>query len=314
MRAHTAPVGGGPRRPDRGVALVVVLWLTTLLAVIAASLAFATRTETRAAADRVARAQARALAEAGIERAALELLRPPAERAWRTDGTVYGIELGDGTLEISVRAVNGRIDLNHAPPELLRGLFASLDIDADAAALADAVLDWRDEDDERRPQGAEDPEYAAAGRPYGARDGPFLALGEVTQVLGVSYAVYRQLRELVTIHARADQIDPASAPRGVLEAVPELAPEDIERFLAAREAGEPIERARVVLGSGARFLARSSPRAYAVRVRARSGRGALVHQQAVIRITGRPERPYVVLDRRAGGDMHGSAGKQAAGA
>lgn len=307
MTARAVPVIGARRRPERGVALVVVLWVTTLLAVIAASLAFATRTETRAAAQRIARAQAQALAQAGIERAALELLRPPAARAWRVDGTAYGLDLGDGTLEIAVRAVNGRIDLNHAPPEVLHGLFASLEVDADPAALADAVLDWRDTDDERRARGAEDPEYAAAGRPYGARDGPFLAAGEVTQVLGVSYPIYRQLRGLVTIHARADQIDPASAPRGVLEAIPGLDRRAIERFLAAREAGEPIESALPLLGGGARFLARSSPRAYVVRVRARSGRGALVRREAVIRITGRPERPYVVLERGVPGPAAGEA-------
>jgi general secretion pathway protein K len=47
--------------------------------------------------------------------------------------------------------------------------------------LVDAILDWRDEDDLHLVNGAEDPDYKAAGLPYGAKDGPFDSLEELQQ-------------------------------------------------------------------------------------------------------------------------------------
>ena len=65
------------------------------------------------------------------------------------------------------RAVDesARIDINAAPTPLLKGLLQNVGgLDADAAQhVVDAILDWRDADDLKRPNGAEAPDYRRPG-------------------------------------------------------------------------------------------------------------------------------------------------------
>ena len=54
-----------------------------------------------------------------------------------------------------------------------------------APRIADAVLDWRDDNSLRRPNGAEDRDYRTADRPGGAADAPFAHIGELRQLLPI---------------------------------------------------------------------------------------------------------------------------------
>ena len=67
--------------------------------------------------------------------------------------------MNTGEIAIVARATDetAKIDLNAAGEVLLRGLFTSVGgADPDLALrLVDAVMDWRDADDLRRPNGAE---------------------------------------------------------------------------------------------------------------------------------------------------------------
>ena len=83
-------------RSNRGIALISVLWITGLLAVMAASFASSTRTETRLAHNQEENAKAEALADAGVHRAAFGLLDADPARAWRAGGNGYAFSLGEG--------------------------------------------------------------------------------------------------------------------------------------------------------------------------------------------------------------------------
>lgn len=75
-----------PRR-QRGLALVVVLWVLVLLALIAASFTYTTRTEVNLTRNLIEAARAEALADAGVNRAILGLLAGA--------GGAGGIQFGD---------------------------------------------------------------------------------------------------------------------------------------------------------------------------------------------------------------------------
>ncbi|MGH8491456.1 MAG: general secretion pathway protein GspK, partial [Gammaproteobacteria bacterium] len=158
----------------QGFALVIVLWVVALLSIVAASLAFSMRTETTLAHDLVAQAQARALAEAGVYRGILELYNPDRLRRWRGDGSPHRIRLWGAPVTVSLQDEAGKIDLNSAQRDLLGTLLRASGIDDERRdALLDAIEDWRDADSLRRLNGAEDQEYEAAGRTYGAKDATF---------------------------------------------------------------------------------------------------------------------------------------------
>ena len=72
---------------DRGVALVVVIWTLALLSVIALSFTHGTRNQAVLARNVIENAQARALADAGVYRAAAALLSRRAADRWRADQT-----------------------------------------------------------------------------------------------------------------------------------------------------------------------------------------------------------------------------------
>src|SRR5262245_46643626 len=69
-----------------GVALVVVLWMLALLSVLAVGFVGNARTNLLIARNQYEQAQARALAEAGMQLAILGVLDPSLFPGWRLDG------------------------------------------------------------------------------------------------------------------------------------------------------------------------------------------------------------------------------------
>ncbi len=289
--AAPGPCGDRPR----GLALVMVLWVLVLLSVIAASFTATTRTETRLVANLVDGARAEALAEAGVYRAILALLEPDETQHWRADGTVYTFRFEGGEVLVSIQDEGGKIDLNQAQPELLRGLFISIGLDEhEADALIDAVGDFRDPDQLRRLNGAEDQDYEAAGLAHGAKDAAFEAVDEFRQVLGVDQALYERLAPLFTVYSGKTRINPYTAPRGVLSALPLLSPSDIEALLSARTQGAAEGERDIglpnVLSAEEYFYPRNSPFS-TIRAEARTAAGATFVREAVIRMQGSIGRP-----------------------
>ena len=201
---------------QRGIALVMVLWLTILLTVIASGFAFSMRSEALATRNALSLAQARAAADGAIERAAYELQRPRLPDAWALDGTPHYWQ--DGDIAIKVTAVDeaARIDLNVAPDALLKSMLLAQGLDDEkATSIAAAIADWRDPDDFKRPSGAEDADYRAAGLKYGPANGPFETVAEVGRVLGVTGDLYARLANVCTVYSRQPGINPLTASREV---------------------------------------------------------------------------------------------------
>jgi general secretion pathway protein K len=290
---------GASRASERGVALIAVLWGVALLAVIAGSFADAARTETVIARNLVERARATALAEAGIYRAVLGLLDPVAERRWRGDGQTYRFVLGGGEVRVSIQDEGGKIDLNAAPDALLVGLFRAAGRTEESAALADAVADWRDEDDLRRVNGAEENEYRTADLGHGPKNQAFEAIEELQQVLGVSLPLYEQVAPAVTVYSRRRSVNTATAPAQVLRSLPGMNEAKVRALLQEREQS-------LTAATEGRSSARAgaSPRSrigvYTIHAEARTAGGATFGREAVARITGESDQPFLFLAWRHG--------------
>ena len=224
------------RRRESGIALVLALWLTVLLTVLASGFAFSMRSEALATRNAVSRAQARAAADGAVERTAYELMRPRVTGAWTFDGQAHRWRDADAAIVVTAVDEAARIDLNTAPDALLKNLLIVIGgaDEAAAGALVDAIADWRDPDDLRRPNGAEAAEYQAANLKYAPANAPFETVGEVARVLGMTPAIYERIAPLVTVYSRQAGIDVIAASRGVLLALPNATPEAVDAFLQAR--------------------------------------------------------------------------------
>ena len=287
----------------RGIALISVLWIAGLLAVMAASFVSASRTEARFARNQQENAKAEALADAGVQRAALGLLEIDPQRAWRPDGRVYRFALGEGDVQVSIRDEDGKIDLNEASIELLAGLFAALDLDPEAAqAMAERIGDFRDPNSDPEPLGAEDPAYLAAGLQDGAADRPLVSDAELVRLLGMTPELYERVRPHVTVHAGSDGVDPTRATRIVLEALPGITPEVVERLLEVEPGEDPLEAIadEELLEQIDLYWLPSREAVFTIRAVGRTQGGGLFIREAVIELDGSPERPFLVYVWRQG--------------
>ena len=223
---------------QRGIALVLVLWLIVLLTVIATGFAYSMRTEALAARNAASLAQARALADGAIMRVAFDLMRPRMiNEPWQADGAVHAWEEGGARIAANAIDESGKIDLNTASDALLKGFlqFAG-GLDADAASrMLDVIADWKDADDLRRPNGAEAPEYQAAGLKYKPANAPFESVAELQRVLGMTPALYAAVADNLTVFSKSPGVNPAYASRSVLLSLPGATADVVDTYLAQRK-------------------------------------------------------------------------------
>lgn len=290
-------------RNQRGLALLTVLWMLAMLSALVIGLGTAARTETHLARNLIEAARARHLAEAGIERAVLALLDEREAASLRPDGS-RGVEFrfGGGAVRATVADECGKIDINTGWGELLRGaMHVAGPGGRDSDALTDAILDWRDPDDQRRPRGAERREYERANLP-GPRNAPFAAVEELQQVAGMTPEIYRKLEPMVTVSCLQAGIDPRVAPAGALRALPGVRDREVEEVLAARrrslDRNDPLPDP--TLTGIQRYAVQSTGLAYSVQSEARMDGGAVVRIEALIWLTPDGERPYALVGMREG--------------
>ncbi|MGA7980476.1 MAG: type II secretion system protein GspK, partial [Chromatiaceae bacterium] len=278
------PSAVGARR-QRGIALLLVLWVIALLTIIAVGLSATQRTETALAGNQVNSARFRALADAAVDYGMLNMMVQPIaaqgtqdqaaqaqeqDNLWVPDGTAHTWGFAGETMEIAVSNEGSRIDLNQAPRELLVGLFTAAQVpDDEVNALADAVIDWRDPDDLRSADGAEDSDYEAAGRPYGAKDGPFDSVEELQQVLGFTHQLYRVLEPALTVATGSAQVVQDLASPLVIAALQGISEEEARDRQQEQHAAEGVPGAA---GSTVASLNRGGP-LYRIRVTLHQGRG-----------------------------------------
>lgn len=274
------------RRRAAGFALLAALWGLTLLGFLAAALSGAARTEATIARNQSEAAQAQAAADGGA-RLAIARLAAVGD-AMRRDGAPWTYVLGDAAVSVSVTAAGGLVDLNAAPPALLAAAFRAAGQTPEAAAqLADRVADWRDADDDRRPQGAEASDYAASNAPPPANR-RFEALVELKRTLGVDPDLYARALPFFTLQSRRAGIDPRFAPPPLLRALPAVDPQAVEALLArrplpddaaVRELGLPAELTASAVGDVLEIFA-------VARLPGERGRERRAGRRATLRLTG----------------------------
>jgi general secretion pathway protein K len=274
-----------------------VLWLTTLLTVIASGFAFSMRGEALAARNALSYAQARAAADGAIERTAFELQRPRnLAEVWAADGEPHKWQEGDAAITSVAVDESAKIDINTAADVLLKGLLQNIGgLDADAAArLLDVIADWKDADDLRRPNGAEAPAYRAAGLKYVPSNAPFDTIGELQRVLGMTPALFARIADSITVYSRQPGINTATATRDVLLALPMATPELVDGYVAQRIDAH-ANKLPVPAFAPAQGFASGAIAVWRIRAQAVMPDGVTFVREAVLRPSMDPRRPIIAL-------------------
>jgi general secretion pathway protein K len=293
----------GSARAQRGIALVLVLWVIALLTVMALGLTTTQRTESALTRNQIDAARFRAHAEAALALTALNLLTTPLEmvpdeEVWIPNGVPRRLRFDGVELSVTLSNEASRIDLNRATREQLAMLIELAQGDegydeTQRDALADAIVDWRDEDDLTQLNGAEDGDYEAAGLSYGAGDGPFNSVEELRQVLGMTRALYQRLAPDLTVYNQRGSVEQRFASAQVLAALQGIALDDAQQLVVDRDqpllpGGEPVGATN-----------RGGP-LYRLRVSQVARDGAGRHMEALLLVQRGARPPFDVVWRRFG--------------
>ena len=261
----------------RGAALLLVLWLVALLTALVGAYALTARIEALQGRVGSRGAMAQEIARAGMEYALVRVADRNPETHWQPNGHAYAWRFDGHDVQVRIIDETGKVDLNQADVPLLSRLVQVLGEPPDASdALAAAIVDWRDADDLSQPVGgAEDGDYAAAGRPYGAKDAPFETIAELEQVLGMTPDLYARLEPFLTLYSGRGQPDATYAQGPVLVAMGM----DATAWLAQREAAG---------AAGALQLVGTGSGTYSIESRARLADGRETSLRTVVRAGASP--------------------------
>lgn len=213
---------------ERGAALLLVLWTLTVLSVLAGQYALAMRREAEVTRTFKEESLGHYIAIAAINEAILAIDTYNGGIDIEEDSTAAGDENTEGNAagteqdekdeslklirtlvegrgewveasfngapyELRVFDESGKISLNSSAldEEVLTTLVEHLGYDElDARTVADSILDWKDDNDLHRTNGAEDQYYLGLERPYYSKDGDFDTVKELMLVRGVTREMF----------------------------------------------------------------------------------------------------------------------------
>lgn len=240
------------REDDRGVILIALLWILTILSVIALSFSRETFVEVGVARNSRDLADSYYIARAGIaatiyqlyQKSYLSQMSQADALSQQPDaidlGKVTG-KFGDGEYEVDVQEESGKINVNMVGDEQLKTLVSVIGIpEPDADIIVDSILDWRDADKIARQNGAEDEYYQSLQPPYLAKNGLLSTVEELLLVRGVTPEYCYGHREktpdgrvveryglsrYLTVYSNSSRINVNYAPVPVLLSIPGMTPD-----------------------------------------------------------------------------------------
>lgn len=230
--------------------LITAVLVVAIVATLASYLALSQQIWIRQTENAIGRAQADSMRQAGLRWVAIWLARDAQNNTVDHLGEIWAKQIPPlpaegGLVQVSVRDAQGLFNLNNllktgAPSQEDFGLYRQLLIaqgfdPALTDALAEALRDWMDADDNVQPGGAEDVDYLALPQPYRAANQALTSIDELRLVRGYTAAVVEKLRPYVTVLPAATTINVNTGVEAVLSAMlPNLPATALQTILERR--------------------------------------------------------------------------------
>ena len=179
---------------SKGTILIVTIWVVLVLAGLALVFARSMRIAAIVSANHVASLKAESVAAGASEFIMAKLAAGEEETGDLMESEPYeAIELGedyfwvlrsnledDDKFDYGLTDEAGKVNLNSASEEML------LRLPGMTAELAASIIDWRDEDSEISPGGAEDEYYLLLSEPYNCKSSELETIDEILLIKGAS--------------------------------------------------------------------------------------------------------------------------------
>lgn len=247
--------------PQRGAALLTVLWLVAALSAIAFSVATSVRTETERTGTHVEQVKAYYLATGALDRALLWISWGSGAR--RPDGTPmfyepgmsqFNMDFPSGIASVEIIPESARLNINRATPEELGRLFISMGLPPERVQpLIEGIVDWRMDSPGGSPL---DQFYLSLGPAFRPRHASFEQIEELLYVRGVTPDLFHGtwvrnpngiltrlpgLKDCLTVYGINDAYDINTTPAPVLLAIG--VPPDTVASIVQRRAVQPFRNA-----------------------------------------------------------------------
>lgn len=290
-------------RRRSGFALLAVIWGVGIISLLVVSFMSSGRLRLQAAHNIAAAAQASYVAEGAVNLAAMTLLGQRDAALAGPEGPVYDgapryCVLEGAAIAVGIEDESGKIDINAAPPELLKALLLGLGLDRSAAdGIAGAIIDFRTAPIDGRGVGG-----ASASKPFGPKRGLFQTIMELDQVDGIDPTLFRELTPFVTVHSHIVGVDARAAPPALFAALMGLPGAEVR---ALAQAPFPNRLNRKDPRFPATYNQRGDRNAYLIHVEALLASGQTAAKDALIDL--RPNlvsQQYAIREMRRGRSLY----------
>jgi len=180
----------GVNKKEKGLVMIAVLWTVVVLMAIVAMLGRNSRLDTKVAMARMDAIRCKWACRAGVEKAVAVLNTDETENdtlldLWSDNEEDFNdVMLERCRLNIKVVDETSKLNINTATKDQLMGLPYMLE------EIADAIIDWRDTNDNPSGAGVESGYYEALDFGYRARNGPFRTIRELLMVKDVTEELF----------------------------------------------------------------------------------------------------------------------------
>lgn len=239
------------RPRERGVALLVVLWIIASATLLVVSFNATVRSGLSFVNSEVGLSRSENLLDAGLEIAVARLIDQEPARRWLPDGLARSVPFAGHRLRIKISDPNGLIDLNKTDEKVLLEFFKQFtDTDSAARAIRDRIKMARDQ---AMKTGQSSSPFEKTDPTGDSNETPpptpaFVDAAEARMIEGISADLYRKILPFLTVYSRDGAINPLSAPQEVVLADAELRGLDFtakrEAFLAGRHSDPQNDRDR----------------------------------------------------------------------
>jgi len=229
----------GLKKAERGIALMLVLWVLILLSIMVFEFCHTMRIEAIITKNFKEGEKSYYLAQAGINRAIIEIVKTKSAvkkfkgskksmvkdkeedideeeeelNEWKPREEPYVFPFEDGECEVKIGDEGSKINLNWIAKKAKRNRKLLTDILENSCGLegeerdviVDSIIDWVDKDHNHLLNGAEDEYYESLEDPYECRDGKFVVAEELLLVRGVTEEIYYGSKYSSEEHDELDQ-------------------------------------------------------------------------------------------------------------
>lgn len=279
---------GRAKRPppgEAGYATLAAVLLIAVLALAATGMVSATRSAVGAATAELGQARAAAAANAGVVLALNGLLSRDRLSRWSIDGRPHDVTFDGTRLRIRVEDERGKVPINALDEAMVQRLVAAAGLQGPQARIAaESLLDWTDDDDEPRLDGAEAPYYRR--QQVSPRNGPLLSLDELLEVRGWTRAMVDRIRPFTSVSSGGG-FDARFAQVGAIDVM-----------LGDAGGPEALQRKRELAGQRTAIALTDdldlTGRPLTIAVDAGRDDGARVRRRVVVELSRGGARPYLI--------------------